>query len=55
MGTPNTDLKQYATENQEAACAPAEPKAEAHWQARTRFCHRISLSILSCSELSVKN
>ena len=36
MGTPNTDLKQYATENQEAACAPAEPKAEATEQTETK-------------------
>lgn len=29
MGTPNTDLKEYATANQEeAACTPAEPIVE---------------------------
>lgn len=29
MGTPNTDLKEYATANQEeAACIPAEPIVE---------------------------
>lgn len=27
MGTPNTDLKEYATANQEN-CTPAEPKTE---------------------------
>lgn len=33
MGTPNTDLKEYATENQEAACTPAEPTKEAEQNA----------------------
>ena len=36
MGTPNTDLQQYATANQEAAtCTPAEPIAEATEQTAT--------------------
>lgn len=36
MGTPNTDLKQYATENQEAVCTPAEPKTEATEQTEAK-------------------